>query len=176
LGVISAYLLGVGYKALGFSPPWWLDTPAVFGCFAIFWRVYDKWAWRWEIYGGTLSGIVNFAGKWSGHLFSAYNGGNSIPVEIVVTQTASQILVKWTTRTSSSYSNMAMVCSTPGRSQGLRYAYSNEPNSLATNGMSPHAGICELTISIDRQSLIGYYETNRHRGTRGSVEVTRVCS
>lgn len=174
IAIGGAYGLGVLYERVGFTPPWWLDAPAIFGCYAAIWRIYDQFVWRWTLFGRTVSGIDDYSGEWSGMLHSNYARNAALPIELSIKQTSSRILVEVRTETSNSYSNMAMACSSAGRSKGLRYTYSNEPRAFAALSMSPHSGIAEIQLSADRTTLSGQYENNRHRGTYGTIRAMKV--
>ncbi|MEU6723167.1 hypothetical protein ABZ917_05580 [Nonomuraea wenchangensis] len=174
LGALIAYGLGWVYNLSGYSPPWWLDAPAFFGCFGIVWKVYDKWAWRQHILKQTLSGLVDISGEWEGSIASDYSGGAIIPSRIVIRQTATRILVELSTEMSVSYSYMATLCAGEGPDQGLRYMYSNRPRTLTPPSMTPHEGRVHLRISSDGQTLEGDYETDRHRKNTGQLVFTRL--
>lgn len=164
VGIALAYGLGWLYSALHASPPWWLDAPAVFGCFGLAWQIYDRWAWRLRVFGNTLSGVVDLRGTWTGEIESSHGGGTTATAKLVVRQTATRMLVSMTTTHSESHSSMAALCAGPGPSEGLRYVYVNRPRTLTPASMAPHDGLVHLRPSSDGRQLDGDYETDRHRG------------
>lgn len=172
-GALIALALGRLFAAMGFEPPWWLDVPALFGCFALVWLVYDRWVWRWKLFGSNLSGVLDLSGKWTGEVVSDHNGGTRSPADMIVRQTATRLLVTMTTEHSESHSTMAALCSSPGANQGVRYVYANRPRTLTPGTMAPHEGMVRLSLSHDSRALTGDYEADRHRSNTGRLRFVR---
>lgn len=173
IGALIAFALGRLFHVIDVQPPWWLDTPALFGCFALVWFFYDHWAWRWKVFGSNLSGVMDLRGTWSGDILSDHDGGTTTSATMTVRQTATRLLVTMTTEHSESHSTMAALCSGPGMNQGVRYVYANRPRTLTPGTMAPHEGMVRLSLSHDSRTLTGDYEADRHRSNTGRLHLVR---
>jgi hypothetical protein len=170
-----AYLLDRSLSVLHLKPPWWLDTPAVLGFYGLCWRLYDEYLWRLGSVMQTLSGVPNISGQWAGLILTSYSDQEPIKATLIVRQTSSKILITLETGTSKSYSTMAALCSAPGPSNGLRYAFANMPRTLSVETMHPHTGMAQLILSDEGSQLTGDYETDRFRKTNGRLEFYRTA-
>ena len=176
LAIGLAYLFDRSLSVLHLKPPWWLDTPAVLGFYGLCWRLYDEYLWRLGSVTRTLSGVPNLAGHWTGTVLSSHPDQQPIKASLVVRQTSSRLLIILETDMSKSYSTMAALCSSPGPSNGLRYAFANVPRTLNRETMRPHNGVAQLILSANGSQLTGDYETDRFRTTNGRLEFRRTAA
>jgi len=176
LAIVLAYLFDRSLSALHLRPPWWLDTPAVLGFYGLCWRLYDGYLWQLGSVTRTLSGVPNLAGHWTGTILSSHPDQKPVEALLVVRQTSSRLLITLETDTSKSYSTMAALCSAPGPSNGLRYAFTNMPRALSIETMRPHNGMAQLILSGDGSHLTGEYETDRFRTTNGRLSFRRTTA
>jgi SMODS-associating 2TM, beta-strand rich effector domain len=174
LAILAAWTLHQLFNALSFSPPWWLDTPAVLGIYGLLWKGYDGFAWRWRAGQLSLTDVPNLAGTWNGEIISTRDRRTSIPATLTITQTATRVLITLETTTSRSNSVMATINCRPGPYQGLHYSFENRPHAMAQSTMSPHSGQAHLRLFPDGRRLSGDYETDRHRGNVGAMSFERV--
>jgi hypothetical protein len=172
LSILLAWGLGAALGASQLDAPWWLDTPAVLGFYGVLWKLYDRRGWklRWRSLG--VSDVPDVGGTWHGTVDSSYNG-TSLNAVLAIRQTATHILIELETSHSRSTSVMATLNCSPGAFQGLSYVYENRPRTLSDPKMTPHSGRVYLRIGPDGNSLIGDYETDRHRGTNGRMNFVR---
>jgi SMODS-associating 2TM, beta-strand rich effector domain len=174
LAIIGAWLLSRVFDALSLSPPWWLDTPSVLGMYGLLWKGYDRFAWRWRLGALRFTDVPDLGGTWTGNVISARDEHTSIPATLLITQTASRILVTLETATSRSHSVMAALNCQRGPYQGLHHSFENRPRARAQSTMTPHSGQAHLRLSSDGRQLNGDYETDRHRGNVGEMSFSRV--
>jgi hypothetical protein len=172
LSVGLAWGLGAAFQQLAFSPPWWLDTPAVLGFYGLIWRGYDRRAWRWGARTASLSKVSYYGGEWIGCAHSDFAGGTDTDARLVIDQTASNIVVSLITEHSRSNSDMAMIRS-DGALRGLHYSYLSEPRPLAAMTMQSHRGYSHIQLSSDGMFLDGEYRNDARRGTSGRLTFRR---
>lgn len=174
LAILGAWLFNRLLDVLDFTPPWWLDTPAVLGMYGLLWKGYDRFAWRWRLGALSLTDVPDLAGTWTGTIVSTRDGRTSVSATLTIVQTASRLLVSLETATSRSNSVMATLNCRPGPYQGLHYSFENRPRAMAQSTMAPHSGQAHLRLSPDGQRLDGDYETDRHRGNVGEMSFARM--
>lgn len=86
LAVISvglAIALSRTLEALGYQPPWYVDTPSVMGFYGLLYFWFDKVGWRWGIKSARFSRIPDLRGTWKATLKSSYKdpSGKSVTVD-----------------------------------------------------------------------------------------------
>jgi SMODS-associating 2TM, beta-strand rich effector domain len=170
--ILLAWLLHSLFGAAHWTAPWWLDTPAVLGFYGLLWQLYDRYAWRWRWRAVHVSDVHDLAGEWHGEVESSYNA-EKVRADLMIRQTATQILVELTTDNSESASVMATINCHPGPFQGLSYVYENRPRTLNVPGMTPHSGRCHLRIRSGGRVLEGDYETDHFRTSSGRMRFER---
>jgi hypothetical protein len=170
--ILLAWGLGHTLSALQLTAPWWLDTPAVLGFYGGLWQLYDRVLWQLGPVDRTLSGVPNLRGTWRGTLTSSFDE-QTYDATLVVRQTSSRILIELRTGASRSHSYLAGVSAAPGPDEGLRYLYRNVPDEGATHTMNAHGGSARLQFSDGVDTLSGGYQSDRFRGTHGTLRFTR---
>jgi hypothetical protein len=82
LGVLSIVAALLLHKLLSFlsiewpwfAVPWWFDAPSVMGFYAIFYSVFEKRAWKWNLLRRIgIVGLPDLNGTWRGHLRSIHD-------------------------------------------------------------------------------------------------------
>jgi hypothetical protein len=167
--IFLAWGLGQALLALNLSAPWWLDTPAVMGFYGLLWKLYDRLLWRIGPRDRPLGGVPNFAGTWKGKLHSSFDN-QGYDATLIVRQTASRMLVEFRTESSQSHSYLAGASAAPGVGNGLHYLYLNQPAEGAHTAMHPHGGVGRLQFHNGALELRGGYQTDRFRGTHGTLQ------
>ncbi|WP_167754389.1 hypothetical protein [Amycolatopsis nivea] len=170
--IAAAWILGLLFNWLGFTPPWWLDTPATLGFFGAFWTLYDQQLWRLHLGKHRLAGIPDLSGQWNGTIESNFAGGTQIPCTVDIRQTSTKILLKLDTGTSRSNSMMASIRTDPSL-RGVHYEYTSQPKTLSSRSMHPHKGRAHLDWNDDFSTLEGEYETDHRRGNEGRIRLRR---
>jgi hypothetical protein len=174
-GVVLAYAFGFLVEHL-WTPPWWVDTPAVLGFYSLLYLLLDRVAWRWE-WVSRLIGIPNIAGKWSGVIRTSHdNVEKDHPITLVVRQSWSKLLICLEGNMSRSASTAAHVFD--GADLGtfeIVYSYENTPRGDAGRSLHPHLGTAHLRLSVaeGQQMLDGDYYTGRGRNTHGRITLRR---
>src|SRR2546427_6319232 len=85
LAVISvglAIALSRTVEALGYQPPWYVDTPSVMGFYGLLYFWFDKVGWRWGIKSARVSRIPDLRGTWKATLKSYYKDPSGKPTVV----------------------------------------------------------------------------------------------
>jgi SMODS-associating 2TM, beta-strand rich effector domain len=177
--VISAWLIYWATSGLSW-PEWLISAPSVVGTYALFYSLFDRYAWNWRLSRQLgLSGVPNVSGIYEGELVSSWidASGSKVrrPVRFEIAQTWSRIHIymKVTTGSSSSQSQSAVasVGANPNAAR-TRYIYINKVNpGLADEDMADHDGAAEILIRPSGE-LTGTYFNGRPR--KGSIVAKRV--
>jgi hypothetical protein len=156
---------------------WWLDLPAVWGFYVLFWRMFDRLLWNWPLL--RVIGLVkvpDLGGRWVGHGLSSYKDAAGRPTEYGITITITQ---RWTaclvhTETDASWSDslIGAILLGNGRPPALSYEYKNQPRAHAGSTMHAHPGMTRLEMA-DATHLVGEYYSGRDRQTYGTLTLTR---
>jgi len=170
ISILIAYLYAAISLAYEFSLPWWCETPTIMFVYGLLHLIYNKWIWKKNICGLSLSQIPDCNGTWYGELKSSHEGGTNVTGILIVNQTWNKIVIKFQTNFSTSFSRMASLNITPGPSEGLIYEYTNDPNSDAAETMHSHKGFAFLRLSSDRKLLEGDYYSGRDRANFGTMK------
>lgn len=174
LGIVSvgfAYLFGLFCQSY-FSPPWWLDTPAIFGFYGILYELFQKRLWTLSWVRKILAiKTPNLNGEYKGILTSSYdNFSKSTNINITIHQTWNRVCISLKGKHSTSTSNSASFHVAENITPILTYHYTNYPLSDAVETMAIHNGMCSIEI-LDSEILEGEFFTGRGRGTFGKFKV-----
>jgi hypothetical protein len=176
--LVLAYALHLVMTRLNLNP-WWLDIPSVFGFYVIFYRVFERWAWRAPIF--RLTGIVkvpDLQGEWHGTVSSSHidEGGLAITREatVQVKQSWTQMCVSLSTDISNSRSQIGGILLSCGPPNPLlTYDYLNEPKPDAPDTLHAHRGTTRLDVLDGGSALEGQYYTGRDRVTHGRLSLRK---
>ena len=158
--------------------PVWLGDifPATpFAIFGLVLLLFNKIIWRHIPRNIGFLYTPDMSGKWNGSLKSSHDGFKlERSIEIFISQSGSQILIKVTTDKSCSHSTHAIITKCDGEfPYRLIYHYQNEPKASAENTMHIHTGVVWLDISSDLIEMKGEYFTGRSRHTHGEITLRR---
>jgi hypothetical protein len=172
LGVLFAFALGALTSALKWTPPWWLDTPAVFGFYGLLYWTYDAKLWGTKFFR-KLHGIPDLTGKYQVKIRSSHDQHVSVHDGIaIVTQSWSRIVVHLETAQSTSRSDGAWLAESPGLGFRLIYTYTNTPKSAAAPVLGAHGGTAVVTFKPDGNGS-GEYYSGRARTNHGELTFER---
>jgi hypothetical protein len=180
--ILCAYAVGAGLETVQAAfhvPLWWLDAPAVFGCFGFLYALFDRWAWRVPFLRaiGLLS-TPDLRGEWVGEIISSHNQFvQSYTARITIHQRWTGMCIHLVAGLSTSESTMAAVTVRPGGTS-LEYAYISNPHAHAADTMHTHRGTARLELKSDAggESLEGDYYSGRGRGTVGRMSFRRAAA
>jgi hypothetical protein len=139
--------------------------------------LWDRWAWHWHIFRGSLNKRPDIRGTWKGIVHSNFidpdtqRGRGPIDVYLVVRQTYTTIDVRLFSEESSSISLSGNISSDSVGVCTLAVAYRNTPRILK-RGRSPinHGGMLLSLVGKPVHKLDGEYWTDR--GTFGEITLT----
>lgn len=163
-------LVGLGFAALRWSPPTWLDVPGAFTIFGFLSWWFDHQVWRWPLIRklGVKTPILE--GSWSGATRSSFDDfDRRYPVRMIIQQTWTEISISVETDRSRSYSMTASI--EVGPESILVYSFTNLPQVGATGTMHSHVGTAILRILPDE--MVGEYYSGRDRQNIGTIELGR---
>ncbi len=181
LAYIAVAAVAVAYLATWLMsltpvPGWWVSAPSLAGSYAILYNWFESSLWKADMARRLkLSTVADVAGRYRGHLISAYpeNSTTEVPIEINITQSWQRIHVALevnATKTSRSASYMAAVAP-EGTQTRLSYSYRSQVMpGVADLDMADHEGTADLLISVDGTAT-GRYFNGRPRC--GTILVTR---
>jgi len=177
LVVISLVLAWSGHAvwtALGLPLSWWMDTPSALALFGLFFKLFDRWVWRWRIWRKVrLLHCPDLSGHWKGELRSSHDDFVATHDVIV------NIAQNWTTisvtlgghRSDSESLNASLYVGSP-KGPTLTHTYRNTPKVDARDTMHSHLGTASLVLGVDGR-LEGEYYTGRDRCTQGTMALRR---
>lgn len=176
LAVLSAFALDAAQEALESRLPWWLDTPAVFGFWGLYFKLWDVVLWRLKWFQKLPNATPFVAGKWRAEILSSHDGHvQTIPGEITIRQTWSNISIYFEGERSKS-SSVAASMAEDAMGWSLLYHYDNVPGAEAPASMERHDGTAWLRFAQDLKNADGTYFTGRGRLTQGTLNLTRISS
>jgi hypothetical protein len=175
--IISAYFLSKLIDASGMQDKLkWIDLPSVAGFYGIYWKLFDKWIWKWKpLRVIRLVRVPDFAGDWEGEGVSSYieNGERRrYDIRVHIEQEWTKIQISARTQESRSESLIGSVIVGNGRNPTLSYEYQNHPGQHAAQTMHAHPGMTRLEV-IDPTTLDGEYYTGRDRQNYGTLQLRR---
>lgn len=151
-----------------------LNVP-VFAFFGIVYFVFNKYLWKVKVLRKIFL-IPDLNGTWScsGETTIKESSKSSKKWEgdLTVTQSWSRISIILKTENSESKSLAASINHEPGSGYRLVYQYANNPN-LNEPELQIHKGIAELLFDEDTKKASGYYFTDQHRSTVGSIQLRK---
>lgn len=178
LSVITAWLLYEKlFLWLQVEIPWWIESPSIFGLYALYFQIFDEHLWKklnLKLFG--LKSIPDLNGEWPAEVTSSFN--NFSPIQsgvLIIRQTYSRMLIRYKNEQSYSRSLTASLFWDEGEGQyHLNYQYTNNPNFDQVSTMNMHHGTATLRISGAKVNLIeGEYYTGRGRETHGTIKAKK---
>ncbi len=175
--IVSAYGLSKLIDASGMQAKlWWVEFPSVAGFYALYWKAFDKWVWKWKLLRAIrLVRVPDFAGDWEGEGVSSYieNGERKrYNIEVHIEQEWTKFRVSARTQQSRSESVIGSIIVGDGRYPSISYEYENKPSQHAAETMHAHPGMTRLELT-DPTTLDGEYYTGRDRQNYGTLHLRR---
>lgn len=156
------------------SPP--ITAIPVFGLFVGIYLLFDHHLWKFRWLRKFLL-VPDLNGNWTCTGQTTLKNGAPVTIEwageITITQSWSKILVHLKTRNSQSKSISASLFHEAGIGYRLLYQYDNDPTADQLD-LSKHSGSAEMLFSEDCIQGGGYYFTDQHRRTVGTLNVQRI--
>ena len=157
----------------------WSSAPVVavpvFAIFAGLYFFFNKYLWRVDKLRRLLL-VPDLNGTWACEGQTALKNGEPADYKwnatITITQSWSKILIHLKTAQSESKSISASIFHDEGIGYRLLYQYNNNPNANEID-LRNHSGSAELLFSEDASSASGYYYTDRHRTTVGTMNLKK---
>lgn len=155
-------------------PQWLVSAPSMAAMFAVVYRLFDRWVWRWGICRRMgLVEIPDLSGRYEGTLVSTFTDSEGRPVEravaLDVVQSWTRIKIEMTVRSgqSSSMSTSALgSVKSDGTASCLTYIYRNQVNpGLADADMGDHDGAADLRVYADGRVSGRYFNSRPRAGT-----------
>lgn len=147
----------------------------VFAFFSLIYFVFEKYLWKVEVLRKIFL-VPDLNGTWSciGETIIKDGGKTSIKWKgnLTITQSWSKIAICLSSKNSESKSLAASIKHEPGSGYRLVYQYSNNPNLNETE-LKIHKGVTELLFDEKAKEASGYYFTDQHRGTVGSIKLRK---
>lgn len=174
LGILSSYSLFWLTNKYAIQIAWWVDAPAVFGFYGIFYWMFSNYLWKNPILRGL--GVVktpNWNGEYTGKLHTSFDDfEKDINFKIIICQEWDKIQLTASTETSTSYSVIASFLIQDCIEPILSYTYQSEPQSDADQTMNMHFGMGKM--KKEGTNLKGEYFNGRGRNTWGSFVLVRI--
>ncbi|MFA6909051.1 MAG: hypothetical protein WC289_04160 [Patescibacteria group bacterium] len=167
---VALWLIAIVITGRSLSVPWEAIKllPDVISIYVLLYLAFNKWMWRWRMFGGWLVTVPDLQGTWKGQLKTTWTESNivaSLPIEIYVTirQTLHEIHVSSFTKESVSHSDASALCIDLDKGQRiLTYTYGNIPQSGVRDRSEIHFGAARLRIVLSpNKRLEGEYWTDR---------------
>lgn len=142
--------------------------------------LFNKYAWKWPIWRNI--GVIDFPdlnGVYKGKFTSSYLDANGNKtegdMELVISQTASNISIEGKFNQSISISIQAFFAVHDFRNEvALYYFYKNQPANNATASMHAHEGSAVLFFDPKNKTLSGEYYSGRDRNNHGDIIATKL--
>jgi len=168
VSVLVAFAFGAILSSLKWSPPWWLDTPAVAGFYGAIYSLYDRVLWRMTFFR-RVHGIPDLSGTYTVKVRTSHDGHSAVHEgTAIISQRWTHIVIRLDMPSSSSTSKGAWLVESPGAGFCATYAYTNTPKATAALALSPHDGTATVTFSSQRRGEGAYY-TGRGRANYGEL-------
>lgn len=175
LSVLLALFFQWAFELFNLTLPWWVEAPSVFALYGLFYKLFDKYLWKWEIFK-TIGAIKtpNLNGGWKGHLASSYEDfKKKHDANIRIVQSWTRISIVLTTESSSSRSLLAGIITENPEQNTLSYQYLNEPRQNSEKSLHVHRGTATLNIQSDLSKFMGEYYSGRDRMNSGELVFER---
>lgn len=148
----------------------------VFALFGFFYWIFNKFLWRVSTLRRILL-VPDINGKWSVDGLTTLKNGTEAEIEwrgtITITQSWSKILIHLQTPQSSSKSVSGSIHLDEGVGYRVLYQYQNAP-SADQHDLEKHSGSVELMFDLEGSSAKGYYYTDQHRNTVGTMQLRKL--
>ena len=176
LSVIVALALGWLLEHINFTVPWWFDSPAIGGFYGIFYYIFDKRLWKYEIFRKMrIVKLPNLNGTWKGYVTSSFDKHTKkYDTTFTIRQDWSRISIVGEFEMSKSHSLTASVIVDDKDGITLSFEYMNEPNSLAIKTMETHRGFNSLSLKPNVKEMSGSYYSGRGRQNIGELKLEKV--
>lgn len=168
LSIPLALVLPRFFSLLHWTPPPWVDTPAVLGFFELIYRLYDRHFWK-IIPFRLFHEVPNLNGQYTVTIRTSHDGhATTRTAKATIAQSWSDIVICVETDSSSSTSLGAWFSESPGKGHSVTYTFLNTPRSSADTKLHSHEGTATLTFDKARRGT-GVYYTGRDRGNHGEL-------
>lgn len=164
--VLAAILLNSIIQVLKLPILLYIDTPAVAGCYGLFFWLFDRVLWSKKFGSISLSQIPFIKGTWVGLIHSSFHN-TEVQVVVYIDQTWSELSIKLETDTSISSTTMAAFNIDAGNESGLKYEYRSEGKAYGTT--PDHRGSGHIILSPDGKTLEGKYYTSEGSNNTGTI-------
>lgn len=176
ISVFATWGLNGVLGAMQFTLPWWIDAPSVIGFFGLFYTIFNKYLWKWQILRAIgVVRIPDLNGIWDGYVASSFDKQaikHDATLKIFQNWTSVSIILK--TNYSKSNSLIAAIITEDPNGTLLSYEYLNEPMPNAKQTMHAHRGTARLTMPSNGKALEGEYYTGRDRQNFGILNFERI--
>lgn len=153
--------------------PWYLESPSPFFIYGIIVYFFDKYLWNKNFFK-ILIKTPDMNGEYAGMLKSSYDDFNKeYPVNIVVKQTWTKIIISLKTDTSESNSKGASIVFENEKIY-LFYYYLNKPNFDSVDSMQIHFGTCTHVFDDKTNCFNAEYYSSRGRKNHGTITLTKI--
>ena len=158
----------------------WISSPPiiaipVFALFVLVFLLFDQYLWRVQWFRRMFM-IPDLNGNWVCDGCGILKNGEKVeyPWEgrIVITQSWSRISVSMSAGQSGSESVSASISRISGRGFRLLYHYINHPKP-GEEELNIHHGTAEVVFDDDCDSAEGFYFTDQHRSTVGTMTLKK---
>lgn len=147
----------------------------VFALFSLIYWLFNTKLWKYRWLRGMLL-VPDLNGRWRCDGLTVLRQGveanTSWLGEVTITQSWSKLLVHLKTSQSASSSVAATISHEPGVGYRLLYQYVNDPAASELE-LKKHAGAAEILFADDCQCGNGFYFTDQHRRTVGTMTLRR---
>lgn len=132
LSAIFFLATGLVLQTAKINLPFWLNAPSTAALFSALFAVYDRYAWRWRVFGKQLSTVPVLDGFWAGTVvlrseLLTEESAQTLPCHVHIKQTWTKMRIEFETEFTTSCSWMAAL-NEPGHGPGgLRYEYQVTP-------------------------------------------------
>lgn len=148
----------------------------VFLLFVLLYLLFDRFLWRVKPFRSFFL-VPDLNGDWECDGRGILKEGNQVDYpwqgRIAITQSWSKISISMSAGQSNSDSVSASISHVSGRGFRVLYHYRNEPKP-GEDELQIHHGSAELMIDEDCETGSGYYFTDQHRSTVGTMTLRRI--
>jgi hypothetical protein len=179
ISVVSAYLLDAVLSALALQR-WWLNIPAVFGFYGLWYILFDKKLWCQPLLRKIrLIKVPDLSGTWTAVCESSYDR-RQFTAKVTIKQTWRGMSIRWQTDNSRSHSRAATLIVGDIDEYTLFYNYINIPRGggRISDATHMHRGTVEVRFQPENGNIVGEgeYYSGRDRRNQGALILTRNIS
>ena len=145
--------------------------------FQLLYTLFEKMLWKIPLVM-KWTGVPDISGKYMGILYSSYQGGKQLPIELTIEQNFSKIefISTFTETNSKSNSKMGALMKCDEHRVEFIFAYANESKDFNIESQA-HEGMNTLYFDLNKGSIEGKYFTNRGIiPNKGTMELEKVDS